>query len=241
MLTIAFVTGTEPGKWFRRYEEFSGARLSTLPSSDPFPLLTAPGGAGADLALVRLPDPRVGEEYHVVRLYEESAGVAVPKDSVYAEVGEEVRWSDVSGEHLNYAFSAAAPPAEAEAELRSALQVVAANVGIAVGPLPLLRALSKKQVAALPLAAPAGVAAATEVGLVWLKERDADDIQDFVGVAKGRTARSSRGGGDERVRAKSGAQPAPGRAGAKGGTKGRVNDNGHKQRSRNRKRGAGPR
>lgn len=79
------------------------------------------------------------------------------------------------------------------------------------------------------------------MGLVWLKERDADDIQDFVGVAKGRTARSSRGGGDERVRAKSGAQPAPGRAGAKGGTKGRVNDNGHKQRSRNRKRGAGPR
>lgn len=228
MLTIAFVTGTEPGKWFRRYEEFSGARLSTLPSSDPFPLLTAPGGAGADLALVRLPDPRVGEEYHVVRLYEEAAGVAVPKDSVYAEVGEEVRWSDVSGEHLNYAFSAAAPPAEAEAELRSALQVVAANVGIAVGPLPLLRALSKKQVAALPLAAPAGVAAATEVGLVWLKERDADDIQDFVGVAKGRTARSSRGGGDERVR-------------AKGGTKGRVDSNGHKQRSRNRKRGAGPR
>lgn len=226
MLTIAFVTGTEPGKWFRRYEEFSGARLSTLPSSDPFPLLTAPGGA--DLALARLPDARVSEEYHVVRLYEEAAGVAVPKDSVYAEVGEEVRWSGVSGEHLNYAFSAAAPPAEAEAELRSALQVVAANVGIAVGPLPLLRALSKKQVAALPLAAPAGVAAATEVGLVWLKERDADDIQDFVGVAKGRTARSSRGGGDERVRAKS-------------GTKGRVNDNGHKQRSRNRKRGAGPR
>lgn len=233
MLTIAFVTGTEPGKWFRRYEEFSGARLSTLPSSDPFPLLTAPGGAGADLALVRLPDPRVGEEYHVVRLYEEAAGVAVPKDSVYAEVGEEVRWSDVAEEHLNYAFSAEVPPAESEAELRAALQVVAANVGIAVGPLPLLRALSKKQVAALPLSSLAGVGVATEVGLVWLKERDADDIQDFVGVAKGRTARSSRGGAEERGRAKSGARPARGRVKARG--------NGHNQRSRNRKRGAGPR
>lgn len=233
MLTIAFVTGTEPGKWFRRYEEFSGARLATLPSSDPFSLLAAPDSAGADLALMRLPDPRVGGEHHVVRLYEEAVGVAVPKDSVFAELGEEVRWSDLEGEHLNYIFSAGAAPAEAEAELRSALQVVAANVGIAVGPLPLLRALSKKQVAALPLSAPPEVGASAEVGLVWLKGRDADDIQDFVGVAKGRTARSSRGGGEEGGRAKRGAQHTPGRAKARG--------NGHNRRSRNRKRGGSPR
>ena len=32
----------------------------------------------------------------------------------------------------------------------------------------------------------------TEIALVWRKEHDGEAIQDFVGIAKGRTARSSR-------------------------------------------------
>ena len=185
MLTIGFVTGTEPGKWFRRYEQLEGARLSTSPAPDPFTLLAA---GEADAVLMRLPDARVGEEHHVVRLYDEARGVAVPKDSVYAEVGEEVSPEDIADEHLNHDFYRD-PDVDA---LRAALQVVAANVGVAVAPLPLLKTLSKKQVVPLPLdAVDAGTS--TEIALVWLKSRDADDVQDFVGITKGRTPRSSRG------------------------------------------------
>lgn len=179
MLTIAFATGTEPGKWFRRYEELTGTRLETVPTDDPFTLV----GTQATAALVRLPDPRVTEEYHVVRLYEEAAGVAVPKDSVYAEVGEVTR-GDLSEEIVN--FSGQSPIDD----LRSALQVVAANVGIAYAPLPLLKNLARKQVKALPLA---GEEPASEIALVWRKADDSDAVQDFVGVTKGRTVRSSRG------------------------------------------------
>ena len=148
MLTIGFVTGTEPGKWFRRYEEFSGARLTTVPSDDPVPLLSAEGEAGrADIVLTRLPDARVGEEHHVVRLYEEARGVAVPKDSVFAEVGEAVEAGELADEIVNFSY---APGADID-ELRGALQVVAANVGVAYAPLPVLKALSKKQVVPLGL------------------------------------------------------------------------------------------
>lgn len=179
MLTIAFATGTEPGKWFRRYEELTGTRLETVPSDDPFALV----GTQATAALVRLPDPRVTEDFHVVRLYEEAAGVAVPKDSVYAEVGEVTR-EDLAEEIVN--FSGQLPIDD----LRSALQVVAANVGIAYAPLPLLKNLARKQVKALPLV---GEESTSEIALVWRKVDDSDAVQDFVGVTKGRTVRSSRG------------------------------------------------
>lgn len=183
MLTIAFVTGTEPGKWFRRYEQLTGTRPQTTPSDDPFPLI----GSEADAALIRLPDERVTDEFHVVRCYEEAPGVAVPEDSVYAEVGEVGR-ADLADEIVNFTYS----EHSLIDDLRTALSVVAANVGIAYGPLPLLKALSKKQV--MPLELPAGEGAeTTTIALVWRKVDDCDAIQDFVGITKGRTPRSSRG------------------------------------------------
>ena len=188
MLTIAFATGTEPGKWFRRFEELTGSRLETVPADDPFVLV----GKQATAALVRLPDERVTDEYHVVRLYEEAAGVAVPKDSVYAEVGEVTR-SDLADEIVN--FDGQSPIDD----LRSALQVVAANVGVAYGPLPLLKNLARKQIKALPLV---GEEPATQIALVWRKADDSDAVQDFVGVTKGRTVRSSRGKAHPRSGAK---------------------------------------
>lgn len=188
MLTIAFATGTEPGKWFRRYEELTGSRLEAVPSDDPFVLV----GKQAIAALVRLPDERVTDEHHVVRLYEEAAGVAVPKDSVYAEVGEVTR-EDLAEEIVN--FDGQSPIDD----LRSALQVVAANVGVAYAPLPLLKNLARKQIKALPLV---GAEPATQIALVWRKADDSDAVQDFVGVTKGRTVRSSRGNAHPRSGAK---------------------------------------
>lgn len=115
-------------------------------------------------------------------------GIAVPKDSVYAEVGEALALADVSDEHLNYQLT---DSGEVDiAAVREALQVVAANVGIAIAPLPLLKILSKKQV--VPLALTGSEVPVTEIALVWRKSHDNEAIQDFVGIAKGRTARSSR-------------------------------------------------
>ncbi|WJY67716.1 LysR family transcriptional regulator substrate-binding protein [Corynebacterium auris] len=184
MLRLSFVTGTEPGKWLRRYEAFRREAIEAAGRDDPLAEL---GEGRCDLALVRLPDERVSERHHVVKLYEEAPGVAVPKESVYAEVGGAVRRADLEGEIVTFEFAAGAEIGE----LRDALQVVAANVGVAFAPRPLLKILAKKQVAALELIDEA--APVTTIALVWQKVADSDAIQDFVGVAKGRTVNSSRG------------------------------------------------
>lgn len=184
MLTLAFATGTEPGKWLRRYRERVGP-LTALDADEPMKLLI---DGSADLALTRLPDPRVHDAHHVVHLYEEQTGIAVSKDSVYDEVGERVRPEDLDGEMVNYRI--ASDGAINYDELRAALQVVGANVGVAIAPRPLLKILSKKQVIPLEFVDP--TVPVTSIALVWLKARDTDAIQDFVGIAKGRTPNSSR-------------------------------------------------
>lgn len=218
MLRLAFVTGTEPGKWFARYRAATAHGLDDIPSDDPLALVES---GEANAALMRLPDARVGrpgETYHCVQLYDEAPGIAVPKDSVYAEVGEAVSLNDVSDEHVNLIYtepsvsaapdSSPVPSMPTVGDLRAALQVVAANVGVAFAPAPLLKALSKKQVKVLGLVPADGRDSddpngqrpelfSTQIALVWPVAKDSDAIQDFVGVAKGRTVNSSRnvGGG----------------------------------------------
>ena len=36
MLRLAFVTGTEPGKWFARYRDTTDHGLEAVPSDDPY-------------------------------------------------------------------------------------------------------------------------------------------------------------------------------------------------------------
>ena len=192
MLRLVFSTGTEPGKWFRRYRDSHPPEsLVTVDADDAMDVLLT---HEADLALTRLPDSRVDDSFHVVQLYEEAPGIAVPKDSVYAEVGEDVTPEDVAEEIVNYRIAqdgSVDVPA-----LRTALQVVAANVGVAIAPRPLLKVLSKKQVVALGLEDP--TVARTVIALVWRRADDGDEIQDFVGVAKGRTRNSSRNAAPKR-------------------------------------------
>lgn len=160
-------------------------------SEDPVALLV---DASIDLALARVPrrgiDPRIDADlFHVVRLYTEQKGLAVPKDSVYAELGEAVVSSDVADEFLNYRM-----PNDAQidyAAIRAGLQVVAANVGIVIAPRPVLKVLSKKQVAVVEYIDDS--VTETEIVLAWNKDNDTTEIQDFVGITKGRTKNTSRG------------------------------------------------
>ena len=191
MLRLSFATGTEPGKWFERFRRATDhGGLETIDADDALgPLLSGE----VDVALARLPqggiDKRISEDTtHIVRLYTEARGVAVPKDSVFAELGESVDPRDIADEYLNYRIG---PDASLDIdEIRAGLQVVAANVGIVIAPRPLLKVLSKKQVVPLELKDPQ--VPQTEIALVWLKENDSEAIQDFVGIAKGRTLNSSR-------------------------------------------------
>lgn len=184
MLRLSFVTGTEPGKWFTRFRDRTAhGQMVTNDSEDPLADLL---DARVDLALARLPDPRVTDEHHVVELYREAPGIAVPRDSELTLL-DRVSPGDIEGEIVNWRT-----PADGLIDVpavRAGLQVVAANVGVVIAPRPLIRVLSRKQVEHRDFV---GDVPDTRIALVWRRSGDSEAIQDFVGIAKGRTPNSSR-------------------------------------------------
>lgn len=187
MLTLSFVTGTEPGKWFDRFRDRTRhGRLEAFESEDSLAALI---DGRAQLALVRLPSQQLdAEKFHVVELYQEDKGVALPKDSELTLIEGEVKLADLAGQIMNYRI-----PDHGEvdvAAVREALQIVAANVGVVIAPKPLLKVLSRKLV--VPRQLKDESVPATRIALVWHQDADSDAIQDFVGIAKGRTVNSSR-------------------------------------------------
>ncbi|MGD7001767.1 LysR substrate-binding domain-containing protein [Corynebacterium halotolerans] len=187
MLTLSFVTGTEPGKWFGRFRERTRhGGLEATESDDALGVLI---DGRVQLALVRLPDQRLDpEEFHVVELYREGKGVALPGDSELTLIEGALTPADLEDQIINY--RPAAHGGVDPAAVREALQIVAANVGVAIAPKPLLKVLSKKLV--VPRQLQADDVPDTHIALVWRRTQDNDAIQDFVGIAKGRTVNSSR-------------------------------------------------
>lgn len=184
MLILSFITGTEPGKWFSRFRQRSHhGGLKTIDSDDALAEMLA---GRAQLALTRLPDTRIDDRLHVVDLYTESPGIAFHKDSFLSADEGDVDPADVEGEIINWQL-----PDSGEtdaAAVRDALHIVAANVGVVIAPRPLLKVLSKNLVAHRTLKG----GRETTIALVWKKDEDSQEIQDFVGISRGRTANSSR-------------------------------------------------
>ncbi|MCS4534970.1 LysR substrate-binding domain-containing protein [Corynebacterium sp. HS2168-gen11] len=184
MVSLSFVTGTEPDKWLRRFQQHTThGSLATVSDDDAFGILLA---GKVDMALTRIPDARIDERFHVVKLYDEQSGVALPKDHTLTLL-DHLAAADLQDEIIHYQL-----PASGHVDIgaiRQYLQVVAANVGVVVAPRPLLKALSGKMIEHREYR---GDQPITSIALVWLKEHDSDAIQDFVGIAKGRRPNSSR-------------------------------------------------
>ena len=69
--------------------------------------------------------------------------------------------------------------------------MVAAGVGAVIAPRPVIKLLSGKKIAHREYRNP--TYPPTTIALVWRKADDCEAIQDFVGIAKGRTPQSTRG------------------------------------------------
>lgn len=201
LLRVVFSPGVAPDKWFTRFDErVPGWRIASAQADDPLRYVNV---GKADIALLRIgAGGELSSEYHMVRLYREQVGVAAPKSHPIKEF-DTVAAADLTGEMILY--RSPAPGTVDVAQVRESLEVVAANVGLVVAPRPLLRGINQPGVVHRDLVGdlaevppvtndgectgPVGV---TEIALVWRKERDDDSIQDFVGVCRGRSARSSR-------------------------------------------------
>lgn len=177
-LTVAFVVGVTPGKWARVWAQRRPGHPLTLLPLDADAALTALDDGTADLALLRLPVD--SERWHAIPLYEETAVVVAPKDHAIEAV-DALTLAELSGETV------------LEAPWDEAIALVAANVGVAVMPHSVARALNRRDVVARPVTD----APTTRIALVWRRDREDLLIDEFVGIVRGRTANSSRGATDE--------------------------------------------
>lgn len=191
-LRIRYVEGVNPARWFSVWDErHPEAPLDQQRVAEPAQLDDVLAGE-ADLAIVRgaVTDARL----HRVRLYEERA-VAVAEREHPLEAFEEITLADLDGEQL-------LDPSELSAE--DAVAVAASGAAIVILPMSVARLFGGKSVVTKPVAD----APSYEVSLVWLRDRDDDDIQDFVGIARGRKATSSRGADVEEEAVKAEQKPA---------------------------------
>jgi DNA-binding transcriptional LysR family regulator len=190
VLRLGFVTGTTPDKWARAWREQRRSPLTLVPLTEDAQENAVRRGE-VDMALVRLPIDT--GELHVVRLYDELPVVVASREHLVA-AAETVTLDDLDDQQLVRPHPSGWRPTAEQLDWppmneKEAIETVAAGTGVVVVPMSVARLHHRKdvihrEVTDLP---------PTTVALVWLRERDDDLTQAFVGVVKGRTARSSRG------------------------------------------------
>ncbi|UFS59273.1 LysR family substrate-binding domain-containing protein [Subtercola endophyticus] len=205
---IVFDLGVTVTKWTRLWEQ----RLPGIPlqvsRSEPESRTAALHAGDADVSFVRHPFARDG--LSAIELYSELPVVGVARDHP-ASVFEVVDVADLADEHLlqppddvpewrDIAIEVAEGsrrPLRGIHSLDDAVEQVGAGVGIVIVPQSIARLHSRKDVVYRPLT---GVAE-TPVSLVWLAENPSPLVEQFIGIVRGRSASSSRGGGAVDARA----------------------------------------
>ncbi|KRC90170.1 LysR family transcriptional regulator [Terrabacter sp. Root85] len=197
---VEFVPGVTPDKWLRVWgQRLPDSPLEAAPVEDADALAHLRDGTSS-MVLLRLPVDRDG--LHVIPLYEEVPVVVVAKEHVIAafdevdvaDLGEEVLMQDPA---LVPEWTAVATPetrdratAMPPMTTKQAVSVVATGSGIVVVPMSVARLHHRKDVVHRPVT---GVAP-SRVGLAWRVDDDDPRIEDFIGIVRGRTERSTRGG-----------------------------------------------
>jgi DNA-binding transcriptional LysR family regulator len=128
----------------------------------------------AEVAFVRLPIDRDG--LNVIRLYEEVPFVVAPAEhplSVY----ETVSLADLEGEVVR------------TEPIADAIDLVVAGVGILLVPQSIARMHTRRDLVMRPVTD----APVNEIAVAWLADRTTADVEEFIGIVRGRTAASSRG------------------------------------------------
>jgi DNA-binding transcriptional LysR family regulator len=195
---VAFVPGVTPDKWARVWAERmprSPLELSPVEESDQTAVLH---DGRADMCFVRLPVDRDG--LHVIPLYEEVPVVVAPKEH-FVEAADEVSLADLADEHLVQDPDLVPAWRDVATEIRDgsrvdvppittrqAVETVAAGVGIVILPMSVARLHHRKDVVHRPVSDLPLV----PVALAWPVEADDARIETFIGIVRGRTARSSR-------------------------------------------------
>lgn len=190
---LGAVPGATPGKWIGVWRErlpHVSLELREITVATQRDTLDE-----VDAALVRLP-LAASDDVHVIELYEELPVVVMAADS-HLTAAEELTLADLAGEIVivpaDDVLRAQVPDAEPPAfapptDTAEAIATVAAGVGVVIMPMSLARAHQRRDVDYRVLSD----GPRSTVALAWLRDRTTEDVETFVGIVRGRTARSSR-------------------------------------------------
>ena len=189
-LRIGFVTGATPDKWARNWRDQRRERLELVPVTEAEQLDGVRDGS-LDMALVRLPADTDG--LHCVRLYDELQVAVASREHLIAATDDEITTADLVDEQLVRPHASGWRPTAEQLDWppmseQDAIETVAAGTGIVIMPMSIARMHQRKDVVTRVVSD----LDPTTIALVWRLDRDDDVTQAFVGVTKGRTARSSR-------------------------------------------------
>ncbi len=196
---VEFVPGVTPDKWLRVWgERLPDSPLEAVPVDDGDAVAHLRDGTSS-MVLLRLPVDRDG--LHVIPLYEEVPVVVVAKDHVVAAF-DEVDVADLAEDVLlqdpalvpEWAAAATTQAREKAAAMpamttKQAVSVVATGSGIVIVPMSVARLHHRKDVVHRPVS---GVAP-SRIGLAWRVDDEDPRTEDFIGIVRGRTERSTRG------------------------------------------------
>lgn len=181
-----------PDKWIGRWRERRSDRLDAFLVETHEQRSVLYDGR-AEMCFVRLPVERNG--LHVIPLYTEEPVVVMSTEHLLS-VLDEVTSADLDDVLVN------------DGPARQAIETAAAGTGVVVVPRSVARLHSRKDVTVRPLVD----GQESQVALAWRTDLDDARTEDFVGIVRGRTARSSRGEAPEanaRKKQPAKRQPAP--------------------------------
>ncbi len=219
---LGFVPGVTPAKWaqvFRsRHRDVS---LLLVPVAAGDAELAVVGGE-LDAAILRPPVDRA--VLHAIPLYAEDPVVVVPRDHLLAALDESepvdpadladevllqpaddvLRWANTPGADDDAIAPPGRPAPQVPASTSDAIELVAAGLGVVVVPRSLARLHQRKDVTVRTLAD----GPTAPVVLAWSIEREDERTEDLIGIVRGRTVNSSRGGPSPAQGAPTGVPPS---------------------------------
>ncbi len=190
---LGAVPGSTPGKWIGMWRE----RMPHVPLElrEISAATQREALDDVDAALVRLPVASP-DDLHLIELYEEQPVVVMSTDS-HLTAADDLVAADLAGELVivpaddvlaTQIPDAVAPSFAPPTDTAEAIATVAAGVGVVIVPMSLARAHQRRDVEYRVLRD----GPVSTVALAWMRERTTADVDTFVGIVRGRTARSSR-------------------------------------------------
>lgn len=193
-LTLGYVPGGTPAKWARVWAQRHPDVLLLLRIVEAADAAAAVRTGTVDVALLRPLSDTAG--LAVIPLYEETTVAVVPRDHVFnavdevtsADLDEEpvliplddvVAWADAPGQPIDHRPETT----------KDAIELVAAGLGLLIVPQSLARLYHRKDLTYRPIRD----APSCPVSLAFAEGPQAELVEEFVGIVRGRKPTSSRG------------------------------------------------